>query len=84
MNDFWGVTRTALRSAARQLQLEVNEAQLSCLMQAYLCPSAFPDVRPALESLKGLRLAILSNGSPKMLESAVRNNGLESLFTEII
>jgi len=37
-----------------------------------------------LESLKGLRLAILSDGSPQMLESAVRHNVLESLFAEII
>jgi 2-haloacid dehalogenase len=82
--DFWSVTRVALRSAARQLQFEANEAQLDNLMQAYLSPSAFPDVKPALESLKGLPLAILSNGSPKMLESAVRHNGLESSFAGII
>jgi 2-haloacid dehalogenase len=82
--DFWSVTKSALRSSARQLQIEAEEAQLDGLMQAYLSPSAFPDVKPALESLKGLRLAILSNGSPNMLESAVRHNGLESLFAEII
>jgi len=33
---------------------------------------------------KGSPLAILSNGSPRMLDSAVRNNGLESYFAEII
>ena len=32
----------------------------------------------------GSPLAVLSNGSPRMLDSAVRNNGLESYFTEII
>jgi len=53
-------------------------------MEPYLFPSAFPDVRPALEALKGSPLAILSNGSPRMLESAVRHNGLESYFIEII
>jgi 2-haloacid dehalogenase len=82
--DFWSVTRTALHSAARELHIEANEAQLDSLMQGYLSPSAFPDVKPALESLKGLPLAILSNGSPKMLESAVHHNGLESLFGEIM
>jgi 2-haloacid dehalogenase len=82
--DFWQVTEAALRSAVRQLRIEATDAQLDSLMQAYLVPSAFPDVKPALESLKGVPLAILSNGSPKMLESAVRQNGLESCFAEII
>ena len=82
--DFWSVTQAALRSAVRQLQIQANDAQLDRLMQAYLAPSAFPGVRTALESLNGVPLAILSNGSPMMLESAVRHNGLNSLFTEII
>ena len=82
--DFWSVTQAALRSAVRQLQIQANDAQLDRLMQAYLVPSAFPEVRSALESLNGVPLAILSNGSPMMLESAVRNNGLDPFFTEII
>jgi 2-haloacid dehalogenase len=53
-------------------------------MQAYLFPSAFSDVKPGLESLKGIPLAILSSGEPEMLESAVRHNALESSFAEII
>jgi 2-haloacid dehalogenase len=81
--DFWDVTEAALRSAVRQLRIEVNDVQLNGLMEAYRCPPAFPDVRPALEALKGAPLAILSNGSPEMLESAVRHNGL-AFFDEII
>jgi 2-haloacid dehalogenase len=82
--DFWAVTQAALRAAVRQLRIEATNTQLDSLMQAYLRPSAFPDVGPALESLKGAPLAILSNGSPKMLESAVRHNALQSCFGEII
>jgi 2-haloacid dehalogenase len=82
--DFWDVTEAALRSAVRQLKIDATGAQLDRLMQAYLYPSAFPDAKPALESLSGVPLAILSNGSPKMLESALRHNGLESFFVEII
>jgi len=82
--DFWQVTEAALRSAARQLSIEVTDLQLEQLMQAYLWPAAFADVGPTLEALKKLPLAILSNGSPLMLESAVRNNGLEFRFAEII
>ena len=67
-----------------QLKIQASEARLDRLMQAYLCPFAFPDVRPALDHLKRFPLAILSNGTPKMLESAVNCNGLTPCFTEII
>jgi len=82
--DFWEITHAALLSAVRQLKLEATSAQLSGLMQAYLVPSVFEDVRAALEHLQVTPLAILSNGSPKMLESALRHNGLESYFAAVI
>jgi 2-haloacid dehalogenase len=82
--DFWHITEAALRSAVRQLSIEATDRQLERLMQAYLFPAAFAEVRSALEALKGSKLAILSNGSPGMLDSAIRNNGLESYFAEII
>jgi 2-haloacid dehalogenase len=82
--DFWQVTETALRTAARQLRIPLEDAQHNRLMEAYLFPSAFQDVKPALESLAEVPLAILSNGTMKMLESAVRRNGLASFFSEII
>src|SRR5260370_37995836 len=82
--DFWDVTEAALRSAVRELKIEASDVQRDTLMHSYLFPSAFPDVRPALETLKGAPLAILSNGSPRMLESAVRHNRLEPFFAEII
>jgi 2-haloacid dehalogenase len=82
--DFWDVTDAALRSAVRQFKIDATAAQLDRLMQAYLFASAFPDAKPALETLKKVPLAILSNGSPKMLESAVHHSGLGSFFAEII
>jgi 2-haloacid dehalogenase len=82
--DFWQITEAALRSAVRELSIPATDRQLERLMQAYLCPAAFAEARSALEALKGSPLAILSNGSPKMLEAAVRSNGMESYFTEII
>lgn len=82
---FWHITEAALRSTARELSIEATDRQLEQLMQAYLFPAAFEDARSALEGLKGTSpLAILSNGSPAMLDSAVRHNGFESYFTEII
>jgi len=82
--DFWHVTEAGLRSAAGQLSIKMTDPQLSTLMHAYLAPPAFDDARSALEALKGVPLAILSNGSPNMLDSAVRNSGLESYFATII
>ena len=48
--------------------------------------AAFPDVKPGLEVLKqqGLKLAILSNGEPKMLEAAAKSAGIRDLLDEII
>lgn len=82
--DFWSVTETALRSASRELRISLDDAAVDRLMRAYLFPAAFEDVKPALKGLKGVPLVILSNGSLKMLESAVRHNGLESFLTELI
>src|SRR5271169_1313545 len=82
--DFWDVTEAALRAAVTQLKIGPSDSQLQTLMQAYLSPPAFPDARPALEALSGSRMAILSNGSPTMLASAVHLNGMESCFVEVI
>ncbi len=82
--DFWNITEAALRAAVTQLKIQASEGELERLMQAFLSPSAFPDVKPALDALNGVPLAILSNGSPRMIESAVRENGLTSCFAEII
>ena len=82
--DFWHITEAALRSAMRQLSMPATDRQIESLMQAYLTLDSFPDVRPALEALKGAPLAILSNGSPTMLDSVVRHNGLESYFAAVI
>ena len=67
-----------------QLKIEASGAQLDRLMQAYLTPQAFPEVISALDALKGTPMAILSNGSPGMLESAAHHNGLMAYIAEII
>jgi 2-haloacid dehalogenase len=82
--DFWFVTEAALLAAARQLSVPLTGAQTRQLMDAYLVTPAFADVQGALEALKALPLAILSNGTPAMLDAAVRNSGLEAFFSEVI
>lgn len=82
--DFWHVTGAALRTALEQLNIEANELQAGQLLSAYLAPTVFLDAKIALDALYDFPRAILSNGSPSMLEAAVRNNGLETYFSAII
>jgi 2-haloacid dehalogenase len=84
--DFWQVTHDGLVYAAHALKLDLDANKRTRLMDAYTTLAAFPDVKPGLQQLKamGLRLAVLSNGEPKMLESAVRNAGIADLLDAVI
>jgi 2-haloacid dehalogenase len=82
--EFWQITEAALRTALAQLQMEASESQVRQLLDGYLAPAVFPDAKAALDSLGTFPRAILSNGSPVMLEAAVRNNNLESYFSAVI
>jgi 2-haloacid dehalogenase len=82
--DFSRITEAALRTALAQLQIEATEAQVRRLLAAYLAPAVFPDAKIALDALADFPRAILSNGTPAMLEAAVHDNGLASYFSSII
>lgn len=84
--DFWQVTRDALRFAAQRLGLALDEAAEKKLMSEYTCLSAFPENLEALRALKalGLPLAILSNGTPQMLDIAVKSAGMQGLFDHLL
>jgi len=82
--DFWVVTEEALRFALRRLGIAATEAQIAVLMGAYLSLAPFPEVRSALARLAGPPLGILSNGSPRMLEAAVRSSGLAGALAHVL
>ncbi len=84
--DFWKVTEDGLVFAARSLKLDLDAPKRKQLMEAYLSLAAFPDVAPGLEQLKaaGYKLAILSNGSPRMLEAAAKSAGIDRFLARII
>jgi len=82
--DFEHVTEAALRFACRALNLPCEPATRAQLMDAYLHLDPFPDVRPTLEALSDSPLAILSNGSPRMLRAVVEHAGLTHAFAHII
>ena len=83
--DFWTLTERALDFALARFPA-VDKAIKSKLLEAYFQLDAFADARAALRALKakGHKTGILSNGSPKMLASAVQHNSLTSYFAEII
>ena len=82
--DFWTVTEAALRYAVRRLDLRATDTQMARLMEAYRSLACFPEVKAALNRLAGRPCAILSNGSPAMLEAAVRSSGLGSSLAHMI
>jgi 2-haloacid dehalogenase len=75
--DFWTLTERALDFALARFP-SVDRALKSKLLDAYRVLDAFPDAAAILRTLKarGHRTAILSNGSPAMLASAVDAAGL--------
>ena len=84
--DFWRLTEDGLVYAARSLGLDLTPDKRARLLDAYLTLAAFPDVKPGLAALKqrGLRLAILSNGEPTMLEAATRSAGIGDLLDAVL
>lgn len=83
--DFWQITNDALDYALAAFGIE-DAVLREKLLDLYLALEAYPDARPCLETLsrRGMPTAILSNGTPAMLEAAVRSAGLRELIGEII
>ena len=82
--DFWWVTRRALKFACRSLGVEYAERDIERLMERYLELDAYPDVQEALQSLSDRTLVILSNGAPSMLASAVGSAGVGDALSHVI
>jgi 2-haloacid dehalogenase len=83
---FWQLTEDGLVYACKSLGLALTAEARTRLMEAYLSLAAFPDVKPGLEALKalGFRVAVLSNGEPKMLEAAAQHAGIRPLLDRIV
>ncbi|HYT48348.1 MAG TPA: haloacid dehalogenase type II [Burkholderiales bacterium] len=74
---FSEVTREALAYACEALGLQLTATQMEALMGEYLMLATYPDVVAALNKMRNKKLAILSNGSPDMLEPLVKQSGLK-------
>jgi 2-haloacid dehalogenase len=73
---FSQVTREALVYSCQALGLPIDTDQQQALMREYLALAPYPDVSNFLKNLKIAKRAILSNGSPDMLDPLVANSGL--------
>lgn len=82
--DFWNVTESALIATCNAMKLRLDTASRAEIMGVYLSLAAFPEVKQTLTGLGGVPLAILSNGSPNMLEVVVQNAGLNGMFSRVI
>ncbi len=83
--DFWTLTERALDFTFARVP-SVDRALRPKLLEAYLTLDAFPDARATLADLKagGARLAILSNGSPRMLDAAVQAASVALLLDSVL
>lgn len=86
--DFNQVTGDALKFACASMGLPCTQQTHQTLNLAYRNLQPFDDAIIALTLIKKvhphLKLAILSNGAPEMLNAVVRHNRLESIFDEIL
>lgn len=82
--DFSAVTRDSLAYTLRVLGLAYENEAFERVIEKYLHLDLYPDATTALTALKPRKLAILSNGSPDMLNALVRNSGLDRLLDATI
>ncbi|HMW54668.1 MAG: haloacid dehalogenase type II [Candidatus Accumulibacter phosphatis] len=83
--DFWQVTGEALDFALNTLGID-RPGLRERLMDLYLHLGCYPEVPETLHRLQaeGMRLAILSNGTPAMLAAVVHHSGLENVFDAVL
>ncbi|MYZ48392.1 haloacid dehalogenase type II [Propylenella binzhouense] len=82
--DFWALTEEALDYALASCGVDASFRP--GLLDAYRSLDCYPEVPAVLDTLRrrGARLAILSNGSPDMLQAALRASGLADLFDAVL
>jgi 2-haloacid dehalogenase len=84
--SFWNITRSALLYTLERFKLDAKPEHIDALMGQYAKLTPFAENLGVLQSLKdrGITTAILSNGSPDMLETAVSSAGMTDLIDHII
>ncbi len=81
--DFWQVTEDSLDKSMKVYKIDMG--MKNDLLSLYKVLSPYPEVKKVLEDLKkkNVKLAILSNGTPSLLNELVQNNNLKDLFEDL-
>ena len=81
--DFWKITEDSLDKSMKFFK--IDNSMRNDLLDLYKVLSPFSEVKETLNKLKkkDFKLAILSNGTPGLLENLVKNNNLENIFDDI-
>ena len=81
--NFWDITEDSLDKSMEVFN--INKNMKNELLSLYKILSPYPEVREVLENLKkkNFKLAILSNGTPDLLNELVENNKLNNLFDDL-
>ena len=81
--DFWQITEDSLDKSMRAFS--IDPSMKNELLNLYKVLSPFKEVPETLKKLKGrnFKLAILSNGTPSLLDELVKSNNLDKLFDDI-
>ena len=82
--DFSVITKDSLAYTIRMLGLKHDAATFERIMDKYLHLDLYPDALATLARLKDRKLAILSNGSSGMLNTLVKNPGLDRVLDATI
>ena len=81
--DFWQVTEDSLDKSMKAFK--IDSSMKSELLDLYKVLSPYPEVKEVLKKLKEkeYRLAVLSNGTPTLLNELVKSNDLENIFDDL-
>jgi 2-haloacid dehalogenase len=81
--DFWQVTEDSLDKSMKAFK--IDPSMRTELLNLYKILSTFPEVKEVLQNLKkkDYKLAILSNGTPTLLNELVKSNNLDNIFDDI-
>jgi 2-haloacid dehalogenase len=81
--DFWQVTEDSLDKSINAFN--IDKSMKNELLDLYRILKTFPEVKDVLKKLKEkkYKLAILSNGTPTLLNDLVKSNNLENIFDDI-
>jgi 2-haloacid dehalogenase len=84
--SFWDLTRLGLQYACQRLELALTPAKQKLLLDQYAQLTPFPENLAVLEALQALQIpaAILSNGSPDMLQAAVSSAGMGHVIDKVL